>query len=176
MRGFPGGLEVHTPASCGKAVLVLTRKTKAKHLCPSPPLRRRGRLLLEPYTFQAVLPPDLIFPITPSAHKSPHPLQRTRRVFGDRLCWVTEQKMLNYLHKWPARSTLFPFGPRMYYMTSFCSAYPAPPVWFTLISKRLFISCSSTSGVGGDRWRVEPGEKEGGRRREQEGMSSRTPQ
>lgn len=52
-RGFPRGLDVHAPAAFGKAIPVLTRKTKAKHLCPSPPLRRRGRLLLEPFTFPA---------------------------------------------------------------------------------------------------------------------------
>lgn len=122
MRGFPGDLEVHAPAAVVKQSSFLLEKQKQSTFAQTHPC-------------EAVLPPDLIFPITPSAHKSLHPLQRTWRVFGDRLCWVTEQKMLNYLHKWPARTTVFPFGPRMCYMTSFCSASPAPSVWFTLISK-----------------------------------------
>lgn len=107
-----------------KKSLFLFGKQKQKHPRPSP--LQWGRWLPLQWALyfpsRRVLHPDLICPITPSAHELLRPLQHTHRVFEDGLYWVREQKMLNYLYKWQGRNTLFPFGSRMYYMTSlYCS-------------------------------------------------------
>lgn len=98
-----------------KKSLFLFEKQTQKHPRPRP--LQWGRWLPLQWALyfpsRRVLHPDLICPITPSAHKLLRPLQHTHRVFEDGLYWVREQKVLNYLYKWQGRNTLFPFGSRM---------------------------------------------------------------